>query len=97
MRISNIGTIFENLKDFHLRVEEESDDFIVEECDDVHELLFEIEMIIYNNLLESVNDNTELIPIINSKEYLDRVSSYYLLDKNNNKIFLSEFLHLIPE
>jgi len=33
--------------------------------------------------------------VINSKEYLDRVSKYYLLDKNNNKIFLSEFLHLI--
>ncbi len=91
----SISTILDNLKDFNLRIEEESDNFIVEECDDAHELLFEIEIIIYNNLLEDVNDNLGISSVINSKEYLDEVSVYYLLDKNNEKIFLTEFLHLI--
>lgn len=93
--LDNISIILDNLKDFNLRVNDESDNFIVEECNDLHELFFEIEIIIYNNLLKNVNDNLGISVVINSKEYLDRVSKYYLLDKNNNKIFLSEFLHLI--
>ncbi len=93
--LGKISTILDNLKDFNLRIDEE----IIEECDYVNELLFEIEIIIYNNLfnnlLENVNDNLAICAVVNSKEYLDEVSMYYLLDKNNEKIFLTEFLHLI--
>ncbi len=86
----DIKNLLENLKDFNIRSEmaEPQDDFIFEECDTIYDLLFELEINLYNNLLNTLED-------LKTDKYLNEIKDIYLLDKKGNKLFITEFIPYI--
>ncbi len=88
---TKLKKIFDSLKDYNLRsIEVEDDNQIYEELDDKYDLFHEITICLFNNYFKSISDKTNPI-------YLDSIKDDYLLDKNNNKIFITEFVELISE
>jgi hypothetical protein len=84
--INSIEIFLDDLEDFDLRHDYEEE--TVEDCDCVQDLLFEIEVVLYNEALNNIID-------LKSEEYLSIVSGYYILKSNSNKVYLTEFLPMI--
>ena len=81
--MKDLKYLLSNLKSYNLFYEGEA----LEECDSIYDLFYEIEIVLYNNFLNDVND-------VNSKEYLDDIKGYYI-EKTNGKVTLAEFIPLI--
>lgn len=83
-----IAKFLRNLKDYNLYFEEDGELCVLEECDDVYDLFHEIQIQLFNNLFNSLNDLT-------NPEYLKTIEPFFILDKNKNRIYLKEFIPFI--
>jgi len=82
--IINIQHFFKNIREFNIWFEGDT----VEELDDVNELLYEIELIMYNSYLNELDDTK-------TEKYLNKISGYYIKDIKGNKIYFTEFVPYI--
>lgn len=87
--MKGIEKFLSNLKDDNLYYQDEDGQFnIIEECDSLNDLLFEIQIILNNNLLEKIED-------LKSSAYLNEIKKYFILRKDGKKICLTEFIPYI--
>lgn len=78
--MGNIQHFFKNIREFNIWFEDDA----IEELDDVNELFYEIELLMYNKYLNVLDDTK-------TEKYLNTISGYYIKDIKDNKIYLTEF------
>lgn len=85
-----IAKFLRNIKDYNLYFEDGGKLCAIEECDNVYDLFYEIQIHLFNNYMKSMKDLTK-------PKYLKTIEPFFILDKKKKRIYLKEFIPFIYE